>query len=270
MANRIDDLFSRLKAHGAHGARQKAFVAYIVAGDPGVEQTVELVLELEKAGVDVIELGIPFSDPLADGMVNQLGSQRALAAGTTPLSVLQIVRDVRRHSAIPLVLFTYYNPLYKHGLTKYLETAEAAGVDGLLILDLPMEEAHRYWPKKSSLRLISLIAPTTPPDRVKKIAGQSSGFIYYVSREGVTGMQSSLAVNLSAQVGAIKAATPLPVCVGFGISTPAQAAEVAKVADGVVVGSAIVDQIGKHGAEKDFVQKVTAFVRPLVEATKQV
>jgi len=263
MTNRIDQLFENLREK-----KQRAFVAYIVAGDPFMEKTVEIVLALAGAGADVIELGVPFSDPLADGPVNQVGAQRALEAGTTPQTVLEIVRRVREKSQIPLVLFSYYNPLHAQGFSKYLDEAEKAGVDGFLIVDLPMEEARKHWPKESSLRLISLIAPTTPPDRVGTIVAQSSGFIYYVSREGVTGMQASLAQNLSSQVGAIRQKTSLPVCVGFGISTPDQAKAVAAIADGVVVGSAIVNEIGKHGKSPELISRVKEFASALARGVK--
>lgn len=263
MTNRIDQLFENLRAK-----KQKAFVAYIVAGDPSPEKTVEIVLALEQAGADVIELGVPFSDPLADGPVNQAGAQRALEAGTTPHTVLDIVGKIRKKSQIPLVLFSYYNPLHAQGFPQFLAESEKAGVDGFLIVDLPMEEARTHWPIKSSLRLISLIAPTTPPDRVGTITAQSTGFIYYVSREGVTGMQTSLAKNLSAQVEGIRKKTSLPICVGFGISTPAQAKAVAEIADGVVVGSAIVNEIGKHGKSPELITRVKEFAAALARGVK--
>jgi tryptophan synthase alpha chain len=258
--NRIDRLFAGLKA-----SRRKALVAYLVAGDPSPDATPGLVRALEESGADVIELGVPFSDPLADGTVNQLGSQRALDAGTTLAGVLDMVKRIRARSEIPLVLFTYYNPVFHFGLEKFAAAAEAAGVDGILLLDLPPEEAEE-WPAGTALKRISLIAPTTPAPRVQAICAQSSGFLYYVSREGVTGMQQGLPGHIQDQLAVIQEATRLPVCVGFGISSPEQAAFVAGLADGVVVGSAIVDRIGKAGSPEAAAEAVRAFVTPLAAA----
>ncbi|MBX2826245.1 MAG: tryptophan synthase subunit alpha [Gammaproteobacteria bacterium] len=261
--NRIDQKFSDLKTSG-----DKAFVAYLVAGDPNLERTAQMIEQLDEVGVSVVELGVPFSDPLADGVVNQLGSQRALEAGTTVAKILEMVKDVRTRTQVPIVLFTYYNPIFKYGVDQFSQDAAAAGVDGVLVLDLPPEEVESEWNFPESLQRISLIAPTTPNDRITEIAQASSGFIYYVSREGVTGMQDSLPTNIESQLNAIKAATDLPICVGFGISNPEQAASVARFADGVVVGSAIVDRIGKWGNSPELENNLSFFVKPMVDAIR--
>lgn len=262
MNNRIDSRFQALADQG-----HQALVTYIVAGDPSLEMTVRIARELEVAGADLIELGIPFSDPLADGIVNQLGCQRAIESGTTIRGVFDAVREIRRHSEIPIVFFTYYNPVFNYGLERFLKEATEAGADGALILDLPPEEAGPEWEAFPDFRRISLIAPTTPPDRMKAITAHSSGFIYYVSRRGVTGMQSSVPTDMRDQVQRIRDLCPLPVCVGFGISNPEQAAEVAGQADGVVVGSALVHMIGEQGKNPDaLLASLTPLVRSLAEA----
>lgn len=263
MPNRIDRKFAELREDGRAG-----FIAYITAGDPALEATVELVPALEAAGVDILELGVPFSDPLADGVVNQMASQRALDAGATIERLFATIRRVRDRSDLPLVLFTYLNPLYVHGFARFHEEASAAGVDGVLILDLPPEEieANRELADLHQMKSIRLIAPTTPPARMERIAKAADGFIYYVSREGVTGEQSKLSDSIAAQVAEIKRHTELPVAVGFGISTPEQSAEVARHADAVVVGSAIVRCIAECGTDPGLAARVADFVRPLAEA----
>ena len=259
MGNRIDQCFSALRQRN-----EKAFIAYICAGDPDLTRTADLALALEKSGVDLLELGVPFSDPLADGLVNQLAAQRALEAGATVPGVLDCVRQIRRHSQIPIVLYTYLNPIFQFGFDRFHREAGEAGVDGLLILDLPPEEDQ---PGDSPVH-IRLIAPTTPQERIAQICGRAAGFIYYVSREGVTGEQSSVASSLGDHVAQIRQCTKLPIAVGFGISTPAQAREVAKVADAIVVGSAIVKRIGEHRNEPDLAARISDFVAPLVAAVK--
>jgi len=262
-ANRIDARFAQLRASG-----KRAFVAYICAGDPTLEATIDIVLGLEKAGVDIVELGVPFSDPLADGIVNQMAADRALKAGATTPKVLEMIRQLRTRSQIPLVLFTYLNPVYTYGYERFHQDAAAAGADGVLVLDLPPDEAAENPELKPapSLRHIQLIAPTSPADRIASIAKSAEGFVYYVSRLGVTGAQVEVASGIAEQVAIIKQATDVPVCVGFGVSNPAQAAQVASMADGVVVGSAIVKLIEKNGTSPDLADQVEAFVRPLVEA----
>jgi tryptophan synthase alpha chain len=263
----LDTTFQRLREE-----RKAAFVAYICAGDPSLEQSLEIVFALENAGADIVELGLPFSDPLADGIVNQMAAQRALENGTTTAGVLGLVKRIRERSSIPIVLFTYLNPVFAYGFERFHADAVSAGADGLLVLDLPPEEAPVNQELMAGRRLpqIRLIAPTTPPGRMKEIAAAGEGFIYYVSREGVTGAQETLASNIAEQVAIIKSVTAVPVCVGFGISTPEQAATVARVADGVVVGSAIVKTIAQHGSSDGLAARVAAFVNPLVRAAKGV
>lgn len=261
MPNRIDNCFARLR-----GKKRKGFIPYICAGDPSLEKTVDLTLALEKAGADIIELGVPFSDPLADGIVNQLAAQRALAAGASLRGVLDCVREIRRSSQIPIVLYTYLNPIFLFGFGKFHQEAEAAGVDGLLILDLPPEEDVDL--ATSNLVHVRIIAPTTSLDRMKKIAAKAKGFLYYVSREGVTGEQQTIASTLGERVSQLREFTSLPIAVGFGISTPEQAREVASHADAVVVGSAIVSEIATHGRQRDLIQRVVARAEPLIAAVK--
>jgi tryptophan synthase alpha chain len=259
MPNRIDHCFAALRARN-----EKAFIAYICAGDPSLARTVDLALALEKAGTDLLELGVPFSDPLADGLVNQLAAQRALEAGATVSGVLDCVRQIRTQSQIPIVLYTYLNPIFQFGLERFHEQAGQAGVDGLLILDLPPEEDQ---PADGPVH-VRLIAPTTPAARIAQICARAAGFIYYVSREGVTGVQTSVASSIAEQVAQIRAQTDLPIAVGFGISTAEQAGEVAKSADAIVVGSAIVKRIAELGDNPDMPGEVAAFVRPLVTGAK--
>jgi tryptophan synthase alpha chain len=236
-----------------------------------LKSTPALVAALEQSGVDIVELGIPFSDPLADGATIQAASGRALDAGATVAGVLDAVREIRRSSEVPIVLFTYLNPVYVYGFDRFHADAAAAGADGLLILDLPPDEAARNAElmKSHGLLSIRLIAPTTPPERMELIAKSAEGFIYYVSREGVTGEQTSLSTDIATQVAEIKKHTSLPVAVGFGISTPDQATEVAKESDAVVVGSAIVRRIGEHGKTAELIQKVAQFVSPIAAAVKK-
>jgi tryptophan synthase alpha chain len=250
--------------------RRSGFIAYITAGDPSPEATLEIAHALESAGVDLLELGIPFSDPLADGPTIQAASNRALLAGMTVTGSLELVRRFRMNSDLPLVLFTYLNPVYAYGFDRFLGDAVQAGADGLLILDLPPDEAEQNSELISSggLDLIRLIAPTTPSERMKKIVSTAKGFIYYVSREGVTGEQSRLSETISTQVAELRRHTKLPIAVGFGISTREQAAAVARQADAVVVGSAVVGHIAKNGNTIDLARRVGDFVRPLVQATK--
>lgn len=264
-ARRISRRFEELAAR-----RTSGFIAYITAGDPSAEATLQIAHALESAGVDILELGIPFSDPLADGPTIQAASNRALAAGMTVAGALGLVRRFRADSELPIVLFTYLNPVYAYGFERFLADAAAAGADGLLILDLPPDEAEQNSELTSAggLDPIRLIAPTTPSERMAKIVPTARGFVYYVSREGVTGEQSSLSDTISAQVAEVRRHTNLPIAVGFGISTREQAASVARQADAVVVGSAVVRQIAENGHASDLARRVEDFVRPLVQATK--
>ena len=263
--NRIVERFARLKRDG-----KKGFIVYIGAGDPDLEATRKLALTFDQAGVDVLELGVPFSDPLADGLVNQLAAQRGLESGATPPKVLKTVAAIRRDSQIPIVLYIYFNLIHRAGLKQFIKAAAKAGVDGMLVLDLPPEESDNYESlmRQAGLCHIYLVAPTTPEDRIEFIVKRGTGFIYYVSREGVTGMQKQVAANLAQQVAKIRAHTKLPIAVGFGISTPEQAKTVASIADAVIVGSAVVNQIAVHGRSPELVERVGGFVKSLASAVK--
>jgi tryptophan synthase alpha chain len=261
--NRLDDLFARLRTEG-----RTAMIAYITGGDPTLAASAKLALAMEDAGVDILELGVPFSDPLADGATIQAAAGRALEAGASVAGILDLIREIRTTSQIPIVLFAYLNPVYIYGFEKFQIDALEAGADGLLLLDLPPQEAARNAELAASkgLRSIRLIAPTTPAERLKEITDAAEGFIYYVSREGVTGEQTSLSGDIAERVEAIRSLTKVPVAVGFGISNPGQAATVAGLADGVVVGSAIVRKIGEIGDVPDLPSKIADFVRPIAEA----
>lgn len=266
--NRIDAKFRALRAAG-----QKGFIAYICAGDPTLKATAALAREFERVGVDVLELGVPFSDPLADGIVNQLAAERGLRSGTTPNGVLKMVSGLRRRGGrIPIVLYVYFNNIHRHGVKQFARDAAAAGVDGVLALDLPPEEAGSYEEAmgRAGVHPIYLIAPTTPEARVREICRHARGFIYYVSREGVTGMQQRVSTSVAPMVATIRKHTALPVAVGFGVSNPAQARAVAGMADAVVVGSAIVNQIARLGRDGALAARVARFVAPMVRAVKAV
>jgi tryptophan synthase alpha chain len=280
--NRITTCFTRLRSE-----KRTGFIPYICAGDPTLEETVALVRALEDAGADLVELGIPFSDPLADGIVNQLAAQRALNAGATVRGVLNCVRNIRQKSDIPIVLYTYLNPVLQFGFDKFHRQAQSAGIDGLLILDLPPEEdpslAKLDRLKRSSLKAqsteearegiggsnllhIRLIAPTTTVERIQTIVKRARGFLYYVSREGVTGARETIASSLGEKVAQLRKLSDLPIAVGFGVSNADQAGEVARHADAVVVGSAIVHLIAKYGSGPELLEKVGALARDLANA----
>ncbi|HXG16217.1 MAG TPA: tryptophan synthase subunit alpha, partial [Calidithermus sp.] len=250
----------RLRAAG-----ERALVAYVTAGDPSLDATARLVLEMERRGADVIELGVPFSDPLADGPVIQRAAQRALAAGTSLRRVLDTVAAVRGELAAPVVLLTYYNPVLAFGLRAFAEAAAKAGVDGVVVADLPPEEAGPLAAEAepAGLDLVHLVAPTSPPARMRMIARRSRGFIYLVSLTGVTGVRDALPPGLAARVRALRLLTTKPVCVGFGIGRPDQVAAVGRLADGVVVASAIVRLIEAQAGAADLVRRVGDFVAEL-------
>jgi tryptophan synthase alpha chain len=263
--NRIEARFAALKRAG-----QKGLIAYIGAGDPHLEATRQLALAFDQAGVDILELGVPFSDPLADGLVNQLAAQRGLESGTTPPRVLETVAAIRRESQIPIVLYLYYNLVHRRGLKEFISDAAHAGVDGLLVLDLPPEESDNYEAvmRQAGLCQIYLVAPTTPEDRIGLICKRAAGFIYYISREGVTGMQARVSETIGEMTRKIRAHTDLPIAVGFGISNPEQAKLVAQHAEAIVVGSAVVNRIAGHGKSPELVPQVSGFVKSLAKAIK--
>jgi len=242
---RIQQLFERTRKAG-----RAALIAYVTAGDPSPEQTPEIVASLERGGVDLIELGVPFSDPIADGPVIQRAAARALKAGTTVPKVLDMARAIRKTSEMPILLFTYLNPVLRYGLDKLARDAKAAGIDGCLLTDVSVEEAEPYVAamRAAELDTVFLAAPTSTERRLKLVAQYSTGFVYLVSRTGVTGEQVALSDSLAPLIDKMRAATKLPLAAGFGISTPDQAGAVAKMTDGVVVGSAIVRQVEKDPA----------------------
>ena len=256
---RIDAKFAALKAEG-----KKAFVAYIMAGDPDYETSLEIVRGLPGAGVDIIELGLPFTDPMADGPTIQLAGQRALEAGQTLKKTLALARAFREaDDTTPIVMMGYYNPIHSRGVDRFLADAKAAGVDGLIIVDLPPEEDSELCipAQDAGLNFIRLATPTTDDRRLPKVLQNTSGFVYYVSITGITGAANAVSTDVGPEVARIKAATNLPVVVGFGIKTPDASRRIASVADGAVVGSAIVERIGRGDAPGD----VLAFVRSLAD-----
>ena len=256
---RIDAKFAELKANG-----EKAFVTYVMAGDPNYDTSLEVVKGLPAAGVDIIELGLPFTDPMADGPTIQLAGQRALEAGMSLEKTLGMVRDFRLIDDItPIVLMGYYNPIYSYGVTKFLDNAKSAGIDGMIVVDLPPEEDGELCipAQKVGLNFIRLATPTTDNKRLPTVLTNTSGFLYYVSITGITGAAAADASDVAPEVARIKAATDLPIIVGFGIRTPQNAHDIASVADGAVVGSAIVDKIGAGKSTAE----VLAFVKSLAD-----
>ncbi|MCX7816523.1 MAG: tryptophan synthase subunit alpha [Syntrophales bacterium] len=252
---RIDTRFATLKGKG-----EKALIAYITAGHPDLEITEAVIPALADAGVDVVEIGVPFSDPTADGPIIQGSSQKALRSGTTLPSILEMIKRFRNRVAIPLVLFSYYNPIFVFGAERFARVAAESGIDGILVVDLPPEEACelRCYTDKAGLDFIPLVAPTTSSKRMRLIVKEGSGFIYYITLTGVTGTGRPFVEEVKERVLEIKSFSPLPVVVGFGISTPEQAAEIASFADGVVVGSAFVKLMDSVSRE-DLVEKVCKF-----------
>jgi tryptophan synthase alpha chain len=256
---RIDAKFAALKAEG-----KKAFVAYVMAGDPDYDTSLEIVKGLPAAGVDVIELGLPFTDPMADGSTIQLAGQRALEGGQTLIKTLELARTFREQDdTTPIVLMGYYNPIYSHGVARFLEDAKAAGIDGLIVVDLPPEEDVELCipAQEAGLNFIRLATPTTDDKRLPKVMTNTSGFVYYVSITGITGAANAVATDVGPEVARIKAVSDLPVIVGFGIKTPDAAQQIASVADGAVVGSAIVERIAAGDSPAD----VLAFVKTLAD-----
>lgn len=263
--NRIDKKFKDLKAK-----KKKAFIAFITAGDPNLKTTEELVLGFEKSGVDIVELGVPFSDPLADGPTIQASSQRSLKKGTTLKKVLKTVKAIRQKSDIPICLMMYYNPIFHYGEVKFVREAKECGVDGLIIPDLPPEEACGLIKeaKSQDVSTIFFLSPTTTISRLKKNIKATSGFIYYVALTGVTGVRTSIPKELSSELKKARKQTKKPICVGFGISTKEQVKQVSKISDGVIVGSAIVNEIHKSIGNKTLVRDVSRFVKKLSSRLK--
>jgi tryptophan synthase alpha chain len=265
--SRLAEVFSRARAEN-----RAAFVAYLSAGDPDFDTSLAACRSLLAAGVDILELGVPFSDPLADGLTNQLAAQRALASGMTAARVLELVRRIREFSEVPLVFYTYYNLVFANGVEAYVRDVKAAGVDGLLTLDLPPEEAGDVESacRTHGLDTVFLIAPTTPESRIPTIVAATTGFVYYVSQVGVTGVRDALALDIPDAVARIRRHTALPVAVGIGISTRAQVAQIAAYADGVVVGSALVNCIRENlGSPDKIVARLTAVAGELAAGTRR-
>ncbi|QPJ65655.1 MAG: tryptophan synthase subunit alpha [Candidatus Nitrohelix vancouverensis] len=261
--SRLQQRFEKIKSEGS-----KALAAFITAGDPSLEATVALFREIEKNGADIVELGVPFSDPLADGPVIQASAQRALKAGTTLKKIIALVSEIRKESELPIVLMTSFNPVYVYGQEAFVQDAAAAGVDGLIIPDLPPEEAETFQPiaEAKGIDLIFLLAPTSSDARIQMIARRSRGFLYYISLTGTTGTRTALATGLKEKMQAIRSQASLPALVGFGISSPEQAAEAAQVSDGVIVGSAIVKIIEKEGASAKGLEQVGQLVSAIKQA----
>jgi len=261
MKNRIEKKFKELKKK-----RKKAFVVFITAGYPDLKTTKRLVFEIEKQGADIIELGMPFSDPLADGPTIQAASEYALKKKINLQKVLDLIADIRRQSQIPLALMTYYNPVFRFGEARFIEAAKRVGLDGVIIPDLPPEEAGGLIrdAKKNQVSTIFFLAPTSTKERIKFISKNTSGFIYYVSLTGVTGARESLAKDLFKKIGLIKRYTNKPICVGFGISKPEHVRALSKTADGVIVGSAVIKEIGKNIGRKDLPKKVNKLISELI------
>jgi len=263
--SRIAETLNTLQQKGT-----KALVPFLTAGDPDLATTEELIHVLVESGADIIELGVPFSDPMADGPTIQLASERALAAGTTLHGVLELVTRVRRRTNVPIVLMGYYNPVLRYGVTAFAADAAAAGVDGVLLVDLPPEEAQELHPhlRRNGIDLITLLAPTTPSARMRTLAAAAEGYLYYVSMTGVTGSQKVDPDAIADAVREIRASSAVPVAVGFGITTPADARAVAAFADAVVVGSALVKIIAASGRSPELLNEVRAFMTALSEGVR--
>ena len=259
--SRIGDAFKNLG-----GAARRGFIPFITAGDPDLETTRALLLELARAGATVIELGVPFSDPVADGPTIQRASERALRRGVGLREVLELLAEARRETDVPVILFSYFNPLLQYGVERLAEEAARAGADGILATDLVPEESADFNAAlaRRGLDQIFLAAPTTSDARLRMIAGRASGFVYAVSRAGVTGAREAMSAEAARLVARVRGVTELPVAVGFGISTPEQVAEVWRYADAVVVGSALVSEIEKHAEDPELVARVGAFARSLL------
>jgi tryptophan synthase alpha chain len=260
---RIENKFESLRSR-----KEKALIVYLTAGDPSLDVTKDLIMGPEGAGVDILEIGVPFSDPTADGPVIQAASQRALKTGTTLEGVLNLVADVRRISQIPIVLFGYFNPIFAYGVEKFAHAAQKGGVDGVLVVDLPQEEARelRVYTDPAGIDFISFVAPTTGGERLKKITAAATGFLYYISITGVTGTAAPKIDDIKRDIARIRKSTNMPVAVGFGISTPQQAKEISRFADGIIIGSAIVRLIDENRNNRDLIKIVADYVGEIKKA----
>ncbi|BFU89576.1 MAG: Tryptophan synthase alpha chain [Nitrospira sp.] len=263
MSGRLETTFEGLRKN-----RQKALIAYLMAGDPGLTETEQLVLALEQAGADIIELGVPFSDPIADGPVIQQAAERALRNGTSLRRILASVTSLRQRTNIPIILMLYYNSIHAMGCEEFCNAAKAAGVDGLIVPDMPPDEAGplKVPADAAGLSLIFLLAPTSTTDRRKLVAKESHGFVYYVSLTGTTGAKINNVGNIQHNLEKLRKVSAAPVAVGFGVATPEDAAQVSKMADGVIVGSAIVKRIASHQQDPAMIEHVAEFVRSLKSA----
>jgi tryptophan synthase alpha chain len=259
-SGRLAATFAALRARG-----ERALLPYFTAGDPSLDVTRRLVVEAAARGADVVELGIPFSDPLADGPVIQRATQRALAAGVSLARVLELTRELRAEVTVPLVYLTYYNPILAFGLKAFCQSAVEAGADGAIVADLPPDEAAPLAAeaRAAGLDLIHMVAPTSTPERMRRIARASTGFIYMVSLTGVTGTRQELPADLAANLRELRGITTKPICVGFGIGTPEQAALVGGLADGVAVGSAVVALVERHAGTAELVPRVGELIAAL-------
>ena len=263
--NKIDKKFQELKKQ-----KRKAFIAFISAGDPDLKTTEDLVVALEGVGVDIVELGIPFSDPLADGPTIQASFHRALKKGTTVKKILESVKSIRQRSSISIALMSSYNPILRFGEIKFIKACVDVGVDGLIIPDLPPEEATnlRHLAGRNSISTIFFVAPTSTDERIRSNTKAATGFVYYVSLTGITGTQKAVAQSVIKQINHIKRFTQKPVCAGFGISTPQQVQDIGRAADGIIVGSAIVKVIEQNKGSRDLVPVVSRYVSTLVKALR--
>lgn len=263
--NRIDKKFKELRRN-----KKKAFILYITAGDPDIKTTERLVIESDRCGVDILELGVPFSDPIADGPTIQAASVRALRNRVNLGKIFGLVKGVRKKTDIPIALMTYYNPIFVYGIKDFVKDAIAAGVDGVIVPDLPPEEADELilCSNKYDFRHIFLLSPTSSRERIKLVSKRTSGFIYYVSLTGVTGARERLPKDIANNVRRIKRLTKKPVCVGFGVSQPDQARSIARVSDGIIVGSAAIRLIEKNLKKKDLAKILGRFVKGLIKAVK--
>jgi tryptophan synthase alpha chain len=262
---RIEDKFESLRAKN-----EKALIVYLTAGDPSLEVTKKIILRLAEAGVDILEIGVPFSDPTADGPVIQAASQRALQTGTTLEGVLEMVADIRQVSQIPIVLFGYFNPIFVYGVEKFARAAQKSGVDGVLVVDLPQEEAQelRVHTDAAGIDFIALVAPTTGKKRLQNIVRTATGFLYYISITGVTGTAAPKIEDIRREVGKIRKLTKMPIAVGFGISNAIQAKQIAAIADGIVIGSAVVRLIAENKSNGDLAGIVAGYAARIKEVLR--